>query len=109
MNILRLIYYKKLKNLIFMAYCYKYENQMKDEKVKKLANKKLKEILDNDFPEFKNSDLDISTLKLIVLIKFLLFKIYSQNQSEKLFTPPSRRGFKISKHLKRENPNKRDR
>jgi hypothetical protein len=36
---------------------------MKDEKVKKLANKKLKEILDNDFPEFKNSDLDISTLK----------------------------------------------
>jgi hypothetical protein len=82
---------------------------MKDEKVKKLANKKLKEILDNDFPEFKNSDLDISTLKLIVLIKFLLFKIYSQNQSERLFTPPSRRGFKISKHLKHENPNKRDR
>jgi hypothetical protein len=27
-------------------------------------SKKLKEILDNDFPEFKNSDLDISTLKL---------------------------------------------
>ena len=49
-----------------MAYCYKYENQMKDEKVKKLANKKLKEILNNDFPEFKNSDLDISTLKLII-------------------------------------------
>jgi len=109
MNILRQIYYKKLKNLIFMAYCHKYENQMKDEKVKKLANKKLKEILDNDFPELKNSELDIATLKLIVLIKFLLFKIYSQNQSEKLITPPLRRGFKISEYLKRENPIKRDR
>jgi len=94
-----------------MAYCHKYENQMKDEKVKKLANKKLKEILDNDFPELKNknSELDIATLKLIVLIKFLLFKIYSQNQSEKLITPPLRWGFKISKYLKRENPIKRDR
>jgi hypothetical protein len=85
MNILRQVYYKKLKNLIFMAYCYKYENQMKDEKVKKLANEKLKEIL--------NSDLDISTLKLIVL------KFISQNQHGG--------GFKFSKHLKRENPNKK--
>ena len=35
---------------------------MKDEKAKKLANKKLKEILDNDF--------------------YYLFKIYSQNQHD---------------------------
>ncbi|MEO0224114.1 MAG: hypothetical protein ABIL76_03360 [candidate division WOR-3 bacterium] len=108
MNILRQIYYKKLKNLIFMAYCHKYENQMKDEKIKKMANKKLKEILESDFPELKSNDLDIATLKLIVLIKFLLFKIYSQNQSEKLITPPLRRGFKISKHLKSENSIKRN-
>jgi len=92
-----------------MSYCYRYENQMKDEKAKKMATKKLKEILNNDFPELKNSELDVSTLKLIVLIKFLLFKIYSQNQSEKLITPPLRRGFKIYKHPKSENSLKRNR
>ncbi len=49
MNVLEQIEKKKSENLIFMAYCYKF-----------------------------NIELDILTLKLIVLIKFLIFKIHSK-------------------------------
>ncbi|MEO0152648.1 MAG: hypothetical protein ABIL13_05030 [candidate division WOR-3 bacterium] len=61
-----------------MAYCYKFEKQMKDERILKKTNEELLKLINKHIPELNNIELDILTLKLIVLIKFLIFKIHSK-------------------------------
>ncbi|MEO0144190.1 MAG: hypothetical protein ABIL49_02575 [candidate division WOR-3 bacterium] len=78
MNVLEQIEKKKSENLIFMAYCYKFEKQMKDERILKKTNEELLKLINKHIPELNNIELDILTLKLIVLIKFLIFKIHSK-------------------------------
>lgn len=54
MNVLEQIEKKKSENLIFMAYCYKFEKQMKDERILKKTNEELLKLINKHIPELNN-------------------------------------------------------